>query len=283
MLDVAEPESEQSAEELLDKPVLVAELSAALMALLGLITLMSAVGLAFTVHPPGEQSLCQVETLGLQNETASRQQVDLAACHALYTGVFSILGLLSAPFFVCGLMAMVGGWILLKAVCPRDETATPKRFCCSAVFDAVAAGVVLLPSIYYPGVTAVVTAGMAPIHVYFLAIVAGHIAIKVSDADSGDEGLNRAAYTYEILYQGYCAASRVELCLTVGSIAIFVLLWVYILDFVRNLASILFWKPRYNADGSQILLAYRRMRAVKERLRQPGPTSGDETSPSSNA
>eukprot|EP00930_Biecheleria_cincta_P065320 TRINITY_DN51089_c0_g1_i1.p1 TRINITY_DN51089_c0_g1~~TRINITY_DN51089_c0_g1_i1.p1 ORF type:complete len:304 (-),score=57.16 TRINITY_DN51089_c0_g1_i1:29-898(-) len=264
--DLSETESTASASEEhtgtapppLDFPLLAAEVSAALLGILGFLILFAGVGF-FTVKPPGEEDLCRPSTLGLQNLTQGRQQLELAACHALYTGAFNMLGLISIPFILSGSLALGSAAALFSAVRRPGPEKSQKMFCHSATADVFGTIIVWIPSIYFPGLTVLVAAGLAPIHAYFISIMMGHFAISASDAAAGSDGVGIAAYTYEILYQGYCAASRLELCLTIGSFSMLLVFWVFLFDFCRNLMSMSCWRPRYDQQaGYQVLRLLKR-------------------------
>eukprot|EP00931_Biecheleriopsis_adriatica_P104828 TRINITY_DN79446_c0_g1_i1.p1 TRINITY_DN79446_c0_g1~~TRINITY_DN79446_c0_g1_i1.p1 ORF type:complete len:276 (-),score=52.04 TRINITY_DN79446_c0_g1_i1:97-924(-) len=242
----------RSSEVPLDLPLLAAEISAALLGIVGFLLLFSGVGF-FSVKPPGEQDLCRVDTLGLQNLTQTRQQMDLTACHALYAGAFNVLGAISVPFILCGAVAVLSAAYLFSALRSPDPVMIRRSFCYTGILDILGGVTVWIPSIYFPGLAAVVAAGLAPIHAYFIGIMLGHFAIRASHADDSGSRVRDAAYLYEVLYQGYCAASRVELCLTVGSVCMILLFWLCLLDLCRNVVSTTCWRPRCEPLGSQRL------------------------------
>merc|ERR1712224_553849 len=97
-----------------------------------------------------------------------------------------------------------------------------------------------------------------------MGIMAGHFAIQLSGAGSNgsdkDPAMRQAAQTYETLYLGYCAASRTELCLTVGSMCMLVLVGTYVFDIIRSCAA-MFRPPNYDSQGCQLCKAHRLMRS----------------------
>ncbi|CAL1142204.1 unnamed protein product [Cladocopium goreaui] len=233
-------ESEVLADFSPDWPTVAAEIAMLALAILGLLLVLSGLGF-WTVHPPGESELCQVDVLGLQNASVVRQRSDIAACHGLYNVVFAALGVISLPFILCGLLALHVAWMLSRRPQLNKHC---RSFTCIAVLEAIGAVVVWLPSLFFPSVSVAVATGLAPIHAYFISITVGHIAISVSGAESGTSTANKAAHIYQVLYQGYCAASRVELCLSIGSMALLLLFWCFVADIVRIIASMTCWKSK---------------------------------------
>jgi len=221
-------------------------------------------GLGFwTVSPPGEQDLCRIETLGLQNKTEDTQVFELAACHALYTGAFNILNFISVPFILCGLLAVGSAVFVARGVFARNEEDTPRFFKFAAVVDFAGLLAVWVPSLIFPALAATVDAGMAPIHAYWITITVGHYGMRaLNTSDSGDEHMQKVTEIEEVLYQGYCAASRLSICLTVGSISMILLFWLYLFDMGRNISAVTCWKPNYNQteQGLQILRIRRMLR-----------------------
>eukprot|EP00434_Breviolum_minutum_P017310 symbB.v1.2.015280.t1/scaffold1136.1/size135929/8 len=210
-------EDQEALQSFPDWPTVAAEIAILALAILGLLLLLAGFGF-WTVHPPGESELCQVDTLGLQNLTLARQRSQIAACHALYDVVFGALGVISLPFLL--------------------------RLCCIAILEAFGAVVVWLPSWFFPSISLAVAAGLAPIHAYFISITAGHLAISISGADSGTSTANKAAHLFQVLYTGYCAASRVELCLTIGSISLLLLFWCFVIDILRIISAMTCWRSK---------------------------------------
>lgn len=251
-----------------DAPMCMAELAAVLLGVLGALILISGLGF-FTVHPPGQEELCRVKTLGLQNKTKDDQDVAVGACNALYLGVFDLLYAISIPFILCGLLAMVSAYTVGRAVLARDPESTPSFFkygICTHIGGLV---MVFIPSMIFPTVAGVVAAGLAPIHAYFITIIVGHAAVSLSGAATKtdeDPAVRKAAEAYETLYAGYCAASRTELCLAVGSVCMMVLLWVYIVDILRALASLTCKPPDYNRQGCQLCRAHQLFRSKSDQL-----------------
>ncbi|CAE7558952.1 unnamed protein product [Symbiodinium natans] len=222
-----------------DWPTVAAEIATMTLAILGLLLLLAGLGF-WTVHPPGEPELCQIDTLGLQNLTLARQRSDLAACHGLYKVVFTALGVISWPFILCGFFALLIAWMLSRRATPNKC----RRVTCIAVLEVIGTVIVWFPSLLFPSLSLAVAAGMAPIHAYFISITAGHIVISVSGADSGNSTANKAAHMYQVLYEGYCAASRVELCLSIGGVALLLLFWCFVADILRIIASLTCWRSK---------------------------------------
>ncbi|CAJ1347476.1 unnamed protein product, partial [Effrenium voratum] len=213
--------SEEEEEEARDWPLLAAEVALLLLAILALLLLLSGFGL-WTVRPPGEAELCRVETLGLQNSTQSQRTADLAACRGLYSVVFRALGAISLPFLVCGCIAFFISTLLLQMLGRPRPGNVRRHFCCIGFVEVLG------------------------------------LAIAVTGGESGDGAMNKAAHLYEVLYQGYCAVSRVELCLTIGSISLVLLFWVFVADLARNVVSSTCWQPRCEGRGSQLLQLLKR-------------------------
>ncbi|CAK9016194.1 unnamed protein product [Durusdinium trenchii] len=212
-----------------------------------------------TCQDRGESELCQVETLGLQNLTVSRQRSDLAACHTLYAVAFRALGAISMPFLLCGTMALLVAAVMLKGL-KRPKPDFRRSLMCVALLEVLGAVIVWLPSWLFPSISLAVAAGLAPIHAYFISITVGHLAISVSGAESGASATSKAAHIYKVLYQGYCAASRVELCLSVGSISLLLLFWCFVLDVFRIIASVSCWQPKLDVQGSQLWQMFQQWR-----------------------
>lgn len=252
-------------EEVVDKPLCLAEAAAVLLGLLGALILISGLGF-FTVNPPGEVDLCQVKTLGLQNKTKSDQDFALGTCHALYTTVFNMLHVISIPFILCGLLAMTSGFLVWKGVNAMSADESSGHFKKGICANFAGLVMVAVPAMVFPSVTAVVAAGLAPIHAYFITIMAGHFAIELSGstANTSDPGVKAAADTYETLYLGYCAASRTELCLTVGSLSMMVLVGTYIFDILRSVAALSCYPPKIPAPGCQLCKVWKNTKDAKD-------------------
>jgi hypothetical protein len=129
---------------------------------------------------------------------------------------------------------------------------------------------VAVPSLIFPGVAGVVAAGLAPIHAYFITIMVGHFAISAtgmaSNVSDQDKDVREAAAAYETLYLGYCAASRTELCLFVGSTCMLVLFWTYIVDMARSVAALTCRPPNYDNQGCQLCRAHKLIRGKKDEM-----------------
>jgi hypothetical protein len=262
--------NETQEEDVVERQFCLAEVSAVLLVTLGVLILISGAGF-FTVDPPGEQDLCQIKTLGLQNKTKGDQDLALGTCHALYSGVFNMLHVIAIPFLLCGLLAIISGVLVTRGVCARLESDTPGLWKTGIFFNIGGLVMVAVPSMIFPSVTAVVSAGLAPIHAYFITIMAAHFAVEVSGAASngseGDPGVKEAAQTYETLYLGYCAASRTELCLFVGSTCMMILVGTYIFDTMRSVAALTCTKPDYTAPGGcEMCKVWRRGKKAKDGL-----------------
>merc|ERR1712146_203135 len=151
----------------------------------------------------------------------------------------------------------------------RHPEITPQFFRCGVCTHLGGLVMVFIPSMIFPTVAAVVAAGLAPIHAYFITIMAGHFAVEISGGSGKseqDQGVRAAAQTYETLYAGYCAASRTELCLWVGSTCMMVLLWVYIVDILRTIATLTCKPPVYSRQGCQLCRAHQLFRGKSEQL-----------------
>lgn len=256
-------------EEEVDRPFCLAETAALLLGILGTLILISGLGF-FTVDPPGEEDLCQIETLGLQNKTKSDQDAVLFTCHALYAGVFNMLHAIAIPFILCGALALASTYLVVMAVHSRSPETTPSYFMSGLCANVMGLGMVAVPSMIYPSVTGIVAAGLTPIHAYFITIMVGHVAVEVSGATSNstsnDPAVKMAADAYETLYEGYCAASRTELCLFVGSSCMLVLVGAYIFDILRSLTALTCMKPNYATTGCQLCKAHRLARKKKDQV-----------------
>lgn len=256
-------------DEPIDKCWLYAEVSAIALGVLGLLILVSGLGF-FTVAPPGEKELCQIKVLGLQNKTKSDQDFALGTCHALYAGVFNSLHLISAPFIICGALALVSTYLVARAIQARSAEETPGLFRCGIFANLGGLVMVAVPAMVFPSVAGIVAAGLAPIHAYFITIMVGHFAVEATGATSNttdDPAVREAAKTYETLYLGYCAASRTELCLTIGSFCMLVLVGVYVFDIVRS-AGHLCMGPDYTNKGCQLCRCHRWAKKKKEQAGQ---------------
>lgn len=252
--------------EEVDTPMCLAELAAVLLGFLGFLILVSGLGF-FTVHPPGEDDLCQIKVLGLQNKTKSDQDFALGTCHALYGGVFNMLHAISIPFILCGALAMASAYAVGRGAMARHPETTPSYFKCGLCTNLGGLVMVFIPTMVFPSLTGIVAAGLAPIHAYFITIMVGHFAVDasgVASTSNQDADVRAAAQAYETLYLGYCAASRVELCLFVGSMSMIVLFWIYIVDMARGVAAITCKPPNYANAGCQLCRAHRLMRAKKD-------------------
>merc|ERR1712070_489505 len=127
----------------------------------------------------------------------------------------------------------------------------------------------LVPSMVFPAVTGVVAAGLAPIHAYWISLMVGHLVVQGSGVSSGaedDPAVRQAAQIYETLYLGYCAASRTELCLFIGSTCMAVLLWFYIYDIFRGIAALTCHQPKYTSQGCQLCKAHRLCRSKTNQM-----------------
>jgi len=225
------------ATETIEKKIAMAESSAICLGILGVLIFISGAGF-WTVNPPGEKDLCQIEVLGLQNKTTDDQNFALGACHGLYATVFNALHAISMPFLACGALCLVSAYTVGSGAMARDLVQAKGFFRCAICLHLGGLFAVALPSLMFPAAAAAVAAGLAPIHAYFITIMVGHFAVSLSGAAANtsdmDPAVREAAETYETLYLGYCAASRVELCLWIGSSAMVVLFWYYLLDIGRN-------------------------------------------------
>lgn len=266
--------------DILDKPLLAAEIFALLIGVLSLLLVIAGLGF-YTVKPPGEPDLCAIETLGLQNKTSAEQNDYLGKCHALYSGVFASLGIIGNVHISCGVVSFstLCGLVLgFRGVHRGDVKSSNRWFCCAAMMDVLSVLIVWVPSLIFPGLAAIVAAGLAPIHAYFITIMVGHYGMKAANSTNGDDGdgnLHMAAHAEEILYAGYAAASRVELCLGIGSACLLSLFWVFIVDAIRNIVTMTCWRPEIRqVDGSQLIKAARNL-AECWRRPQYGPTDDE--------
>lgn len=266
-----------SSEPTVDWPFLFAEISALLLGTLSFLLILSGLGF-WTVHPPGEHDLCQVDTLGLENSTDSDRDLTLSACHGLYDVVFSSLHVMSVPFVGSGACAGAAFYAVFMGITAKSEDVTPGWFRRAVCYELVGGAVNFVPALWFPGVAAVVAAGLAPIHAYFITITVTHVGLQVAnvtesndDSSHTDDAIRNAAYLEEILYKGYCAASRVELCLFVGSLAMNCLTFVFLFDMVRNVSAITCYKPKYaQILGSQLRLVCNKGRGKYTALRETG-------------
>lgn len=226
------------------RTIQITETFAMFLGVLGIAILISGLGF-WTVKPPGEDDLCQVKVLGQENKTKAEQDAAVGACHTLYTAVFNMLHTISVPFILCGILCWLSTHQVASGAMSRTKDKFKdhvKRTICFHVGGVVA---VSLPALMFPVAAASVAAFMAPVHAYFISIMVGHFAISLTGAASNtsnqDPGVRQAAQAYETFYLGYCAASRVELCLWIGSTAMVVLFWFYLIDIGRNFW--LLWSP----------------------------------------
>jgi len=274
-----------------DKPLCVAESFALTVTVLVLLLVWAGVGF-WSVHAPGESELCTAETLGLQNRdelarvgTSARRTAEdksklLGRCHLLYTGVFDVLGILGKVYIGCAIACSASVCALAKGVSGvyRGEAGSATRwFCCAAMADVVGALVVWVPSLLFPEIAVYASGGMEVVHAYYWSIVAGHLGAEAANWTSGarHRGVSDASTVVDTLYNGYCAASKVELSLAVGSFCLLGLFWVLLLDAVRNLVTISVWKPDYeHIEGVQLSRACRNCSAACRRP-QYGPEDDD--------
>lgn len=260
--------AEAAVEEEVDRPLCMAELVTGLLGLLGVLLLIAGLGF-WTVHPPGQADLCRVDTLGLQNNTETEINIKLGACNSLYTVVFDSLFLISLPFIGCGVLALVGCFFVYRGTHARNEEESPVFFRYAAMMDLAGGILVAIPSMIFPGVTAVVSAGLAPIHAYWIALMVGHVVINAANTSSADEHTAKVTEVYNNLYAGYCAASRTELCLGIGTFGLVALFWVFVVDLACSSARITCWKPDYErvkqgrGKGSQLMLWSRQFKGRK--------------------
>mmetsp|Transcript_70632 Transcript_70632/g.196488 ORF Transcript_70632/g.196488 Transcript_70632/m.196488 type:complete len:286 (-) Transcript_70632:90-947(-) len=241
----SDSENSENEREWVDVPILLSELSAVILGILATVLLLCAVGLC-TVNPPGEEDLCRVETLGLANETKSKRDSVLTACHGLYTGVFALCAAMSVPFFAVALVGLTAAGAVCSGARAQYDPRTSTCFCCSALLGVMGAGLTWLPSMIYPGVATAMAAAMAPIYAHWLVITVGHYSMKGVSYTTDDGHVRDAAYITSVLYQGYSAVYRVNLCLMVGGVCLLALFWVFLADVVRSAVSILCVRPKFN-------------------------------------
>eukprot|EP00746_Dinoflagellata_sp_MGD_P085026 gnl/MRDRNA2_/MRDRNA2_33692_c0_seq1.p1 gnl/MRDRNA2_/MRDRNA2_33692_c0~~gnl/MRDRNA2_/MRDRNA2_33692_c0_seq1.p1 ORF type:complete len:293 (+),score=53.79 gnl/MRDRNA2_/MRDRNA2_33692_c0_seq1:80-958(+) len=259
----SEEDTEKHEEMEIDKPICVAECMAILLGLLGVLLIICGIGF-WTVTPPGEDDLCKVETLGLTEKSQEEQDKALKACHLLYEAVFKLLQVISLPFLGCGFLACSSSWTVWSGARAKDEHGTPCCWGCSTVLDAIGVVVVWIPSLVFPGIAAIVSAAMVPIHAYYFTLLATYAGAKVAnyshgggeDSQKSKEAIDKAAKIFETVYQGYCAASRVEQCLGIGSICLLSLFWVYLFDIGRAIVSICCVQPKYGEISEGIQLCH---------------------------
>merc|ERR1711970_998331 len=121
------------------------------------------------------------------------------------------------------------------------------------LFDLVGMILSAATSIPFASIWGVVSVALAPIHAYFITIMVGHVAVSAVNYTSGgennvsaeDDNVRTAAEVYNTLYLGYCACSRVELCLTIGTLCLWCLGFFYTVDLVRNVCSTYCTIPHY--------------------------------------
>lgn len=280
------PTAGEPGEPEVDRPFLYAESCSLVLGILSLLLVISGIGF-WTTKPPGEADLCRVDTLGLQNATKHDQDLQLGACHGLYTLVFDSLHVISLPFILSGICAGISCSTVLMGIAAKSEDLTPRWFRYAAMSDLVGGALNLVPSIYFPGLAAAVAAGLAPIHAYYFTILLGHAVLQVANTtessggdnpnDHTDDVVRNAAYLENVLYKGYCAASQVELCLTVGSTCMTCLSITYMGDILRNVAAMVCHKPQYEKiSGSQLGIlcrkGYKRCQAHRQQYEQLSPS-----------
>jgi hypothetical protein len=244
-------EEETSPKASYDKSICLAEVSGIILGILGLLIFISGAGF-WTVKPPGEKELCQVKILGLQNKTKGDQEAGINACHALYGGVFNMMHTISVPFMFCGALGLISAFVAWSAACASDAEKGKGYFKCGICIDVVGLVAVAAPSVAFASLAGIVAAGLAPIHAYFITIMVAHAGVSLSGVASTNSTGGEAARAYETLYLGYCAASRVELCLTTGSFCMMALFWVYVFDIGRNFFSWCVRPPNYPVSGCQL-------------------------------
>lgn len=268
----AEPEE-------ISKPICYAELSTFMLSALGFLLTIAGLGF-FTVHPPGEEDLCTVQVLGLENKTKTEQASNIASCHMLYTVVFDSLHVISLPFVICGFVALLTGYIVCRGAHAKAEDITPSWFRCAMLFDLVGLLLSGATSIPFAAIWGTVSVALAPIHAYFITIMIGHLAVTAvnytsgeeSNATADDDNVRTAAQVYNTLYMGYCACSRVELCLTVGTMCLWLVGGIYVFDLLRNLCAVYgCFKPHYGErmrQGSHLRIWWHNRRKAADVARQ---------------
>lgn len=258
-------------------PLCAAEVSSCCLSCIGIVLIICGI-LLLTVNPPGQADLCNIQTLGLTNSTKSQQDLVLNGCNALYTTVFAACGILAAAFFFIGLLPLCSACALCRAACCHDEDTSPKFFGCAACLGICGLIVVWVPSMFIPALAIACNTAMAPIHAYWIALTAGNYGMKLANFTSGSgaagEQIRDVTYVTTTLYQGYSAAYRFELAVTVGGVCLGLLFWLYAIEICTNIARVTCWKPRYAELDSGSQLCHVR-RAWGEKMRKDYP-SDDE-------
>lgn len=284
----AEPE-----EDYIDGPICLAECTGLTIVIVSCLLLLSGFGL-WTVHPPAEELLCTVKTLGLQNATANEQSAGTSSCHLLYTAAFSICKGLSTPLIIGGFIALAAGTSSLRGACLKHRDLTPYHFSWALCYETAGFLVTVCCLPLFTPLAATVAAAMAPINAYWITLAAVHVGMTVANYSAGgennhtteDDNMRVAAETYNVVYLGYCAGARLELCLFVATVMLNVLVVLYICDFCRNVGSSpnrvlekicfceAFGKCRPNYEkmlpGSQLLKwCHKRRAQIRERADRP--------------
>jgi len=235
-----------------DAPLWLAELATVVLYILGFTITICGV-LFLTVHPPGEADLCNVNTLGLTNKTADEVSLALNGCHALYTTVFGICGVLAVVFIAIALLAISAACAVCSGACNPDAATTPGRFCRAAFIELIGVLFLWIPALFFPAMSGAVNVAMAPIHAYWITLTVANYGMQGINATSASKQVEDVTYVASTLYQGYCAAARFDLALTIGSICMILLWWTLVCDLIRNALNITCWKPQYDSleEGSQ--------------------------------
>eukprot|EP00927_Polykrikos_kofoidii_P038653 TRINITY_DN33053_c0_g1_i1.p1 TRINITY_DN33053_c0_g1~~TRINITY_DN33053_c0_g1_i1.p1 ORF type:complete len:291 (-),score=38.73 TRINITY_DN33053_c0_g1_i1:54-926(-) len=233
-----------------DCPQVFAEVSSCVRWTALVLLLLAAVGLC-KVDPPGEQELCQVQTLGLENQDQTGQDIALGACHALYISVFATTRVVAGIFVF--LAVLCPALLLFLSTCAKhsaDAGSTRCLYAFSACANFLFVLILWVPSGWFLTMSGVVTVAMAPITAQWMIIYAVYFGMKAK----GDT----PPYWMDVIYRAYGACWYADTCLWIGSACMVVLWFFCIIDGARNIAACC-KPPRYASGRSEF---WRLMRNV---------------------
>mmetsp|Transcript_71276 Transcript_71276/g.230849 ORF Transcript_71276/g.230849 Transcript_71276/m.230849 type:complete len:312 (+) Transcript_71276:54-989(+) len=226
-----------------------AELAACLQWAAVALLVVAAFGLS-RVKPPGEEELCRVETLGLQNATSTAQDAVLVGCHGLYKTVFVFTRAFACVFLLITVLPLVSLQLARSARHAREAAC---RYTAAATVDIVGVLLLWVPAGSFLALSAGVTVAMAPITAQWLAIYAVYFGMKAAH--------QQPPKFVEVVYRGYVACWYTDTFLWVGAASISGLWGFCIADAIRNiLAALGCFRPRFDdLDGASEICHLKRL------------------------
>lgn len=254
---VDEREAAGELERPIDCPRLFKECSSCVFLTCAVLLFLAAAGLE-RVDPPGEEELCQVKTLGLEDQRERDQTLKIHACEALYLSVFAYTRTIAIIFVAVAVLCPVLLFVLAEFA-KRSEKST-RLYVTSTVIGIFWAVCLWVPSGWFLGMSAIVTAITGPITAQWLIIYSVYFGTKAVG--------EVPPHWMEVIYKAYGACWYMDASLWLGSVCMVVLAVSCIADAIRNISATC-KPPHYdNRWGTEVCRLRRKFCSVRRFCRR---------------